>query len=502
MDIFIRIVVTSSTKTHFSIFQLLKDDGLPTNICHRCLYNTELFSQFRAGVHHCERRLQDFVQSLASDASEISNRTEWRLDDIINDQHESSEFYQNDVVVIDPLKCYASSEDEHDDEDDGNDNSREESTGFLPYNEYIRQHPPIAPSPQKPMAMPHNDFGVMKQSPSKMSFEDVRPLRNVCFCKYCEAPFAHRSDCDAHEMSHDRTLPYACNFCQFRCDNQTAYIEHIRQFHDAERPFFCTRCDKHFGRRADLRKHGVSHTGVRPFSCAICKRSFSRKTNVISHMKVHEGNQQQKGQSPTKKLQQPPKVAFGMPPAGYPLPPSAASMGAFPSAYQPYPNQMHQSAHYPEQQNLVYSKCAVKSEPNKIPKLKIKFKLKKPAAGAVKKFDCQTCKKSFKTKRDLDRHSQIHNGMKFQCSLCPKGFARRDKLVRHEKTHANRSKTAALPESAFLPENLKRSHFGGEHKAPPLAATMTLEQQQQHAFKSNQFRPQFYAEYDLSETNN
>lgn len=501
--------MAATIKNAFSLFQLTKDDGLPTNICHRCLYNTELFSQFRAGVHHCERKLQDFVQSLASDANEISNRTEWRLDDILNDQHESSEFYRNDVVVIDPLKCYASSEEELEDDEGGNDNSREESTNFLPYND-MRQHTPIAPIPQKPMAMPHNDFGVMKQSASKLNFEDVRPLRNVCFCKFCEAPFANKNDCDAHEMSHDRTLPYACNFCQFRCDNQTAYIEHIRQLHDAERPFFCTRCDKHFGRRADLRKHGVSHTNLRPFSCPICKKSFLRKTNVISHMKVHEGNQQQKSQPPTKKLQQqqqqlPPKIAFGMPPAGYPLPPSAASMGAFQPAYQPpYPNQMHPSAHYPEQQNLVYSKCAVKSEPNKIPKLKIKFKLKKPtnAAAPVKKFDCQTCKKSFKTKRDLDRHSQIHNGMKFQCSLCPKGFARRDKLVRHEKTHANRSKTAALPESAFLPENLIRSHFGNEHKAAAVSAAMTHEQQQQQAFNSNQFRPQFYAEYDLSETNN
>lgn len=240
-------------------------------------------------------------------------------------------------------------------------------------------------------------------------------------------------------------------------------------------------------------------------------------------MKVHEGNRSQtadftqKTPSPTKKQQQqplPPKVAYGMPPAGYHPPPSAATasmpmpMGAFQPTYQPpYPNQMHQTAHYPEQQNLVYSKCAVKSEPNKIPKLKIKFKLKKPtaAAGAPKKFDCQTCKKSFKTKRDLDRHSQIHNGMKFQCSLCPKGFARRDKLVRHEKTHANRSKTAALPESAFLPENLKRSHFNNEHKASQSTTGMAHQQQQQQqhqAFNSNQFRPQFYAEYDLSETNN
>lgn len=519
-------------------FQLTKDDGLPTNICHRCLYNTEQFAQFRAGVHQCERKLHDFVQSLASDTSEITARSEWCLDDILNDQHESSEFYQNDVVVIDPLQCCDSSDEELDDDirDD------RELADLAAYNE-MRQHLSVATTTMSalphPLAMPSNmNFGAFKQSANKMNYEDARPLRNVCFCKYCEAPFAQRSDCDAHENSHDRLMPYACNFCPFRCDNPTGFIDHIRKFHDPERPFYCSvpRCDKHFGRRADLRKHGVSHTSIRPFGCPICKKSFSRKTNVVSHMKVHEGNRShaqpmdllspQKSQSPTKKLlhhhqqplqQQPPRIAYGLPPAaavGYPSTSMPMQMQmqmpmqmGFQTAYQSYANEIHQSAFPAQQQDVVYSKCAVKSEPNKIPKLKIKMKFKKPAkvAGAVKKFDCLTCKKSFKTKRDLDRHSQIHNGMKFQCSVCQKGFTRRDKMVRHEKTHANRSKTAALPESAFLPENLKRSHFSTEHRTSSFAAGQQIyeqQQQQQQAFQANMFRPQFYAEYDLTETNN
>lgn len=465
---------------------------------------------------------------MASASNEIDNRAEWRLDDILNDQHESSEFYRNNVIVIDPLKCYSS--EEEDDDDNNGDDDQEESIDLPSYNRFANAQHTSTATPavaQKPMTMPSNNFGAFKPSANRMNFEDVRPLRNVCFCKYCEAPFAHRNDCEAHENEHDRILPYACKFCSFLCDNQIRFIEHIRNFHDPERPFYCTQCDKHFGRRADLRKHGVSHTGIRPFACPICKKSFPRKTNVISHMKIHEGSnrlpamdfmQQQKGPTPTKKLQQqqpPPKIAYGLPPAaaGFAYPSSSTMMpmpiDAFQPPYPPYPNQMHPnaSAHFPAQENVVYSKCAMKSEPNKIPKLKIKFKLQKsPNAGAIKKFDCITCKKAFKTKRDLDRHNQIHNGMKFQCSICQKGFTRRDKLVRHEKTHANRSKTAALPESAFLPENLKRSHFVTEQK-PSASSAATAgptheQQQQQHAFNSNIFRPQFYAEYDLSETNN
>lgn len=465
-------------------FQLTIDDGLPTNICHRCLYNTELFSEFREGVHQCERKLQDFVSSLASHSTE-NTRPEWQLDEILHDQQESSEFNQNNVVIIDPLKCYESSDEELDDE---------RITEIQRYSELNTE--PMMTMPIQ-SALPVNNRSTFKP-PNKSSNEEVRPLRNVSFCRYCEAPFILRQDCEAHENTHDPSLPFACNFCPFRCDNQTNHIGHIRQCHDSERPYWCTRCNKHFGRRADLRKHGVSHTGIRPFSCPICGKAFSRKTNVTNHMKVHEGKKARikdstspgKKQSPAKKLQHQ-KVAYGPPPA---------SMEGF----QPFSSQGYPTSQFSPStsENAIYSKCTVKSEPNTIPKLKLKLKLKKKpfqvSATSVRKFECPTCKKTFKTKRDMDRHTQIHNGMKFQCSVCQKGFARRDKLVRHEKIHTNRSKTAALPESAFLPENLKRSHFAAEHRSSP-ATGAAVEKQ---SFTMDTFRPQFYAEYDLSEANN
>lgn len=132
-------------------------------------------------------------------------------------------------------------------------------------------------------------------------------------------------------------------------------------------------CNKHFGRRADLRKHGVSHTGIRPFSYPICGKAFSRKTNVTNHMKVHEGKKGRinkelmspgKSQSPIKKLKHP-KVTFGLP-------------NAFPEGFQSGFPQFPPQSYQPDQfspsgsENAIYSKCAVKSEPNTIPKLKLK----------------------------------------------------------------------------------------------------------------------------------
>lgn len=460
--------------------QLLKDDGLSTNICHRCLYNTELFSEFREGVHQCERKLQDFVLSLASRSVEVTH-TEWHLDDILHDQHESNEFEQNKVVVIDPLKYYESSEEELN-------NDEEESVQIQPLTAFNQQAIPT-PTPYNHMPIPGSNLGVFSPSSKPPKLLDAKPLRNICFCKYCEAAFAQRPDCDEHEKTkHDPIMPHVCNFCPFRCDIQANYISHIKQFHDNERPYFCTQCNKNFGRRADLRKHAVSHTGIRPFLCPICGKTFSRKTNVSNHMKVHDDK---KHATPkdfgNKKSPAKLKNAF--------TPSNQANVGYRSDGF--YPNQGYQIEQLSpsKSENVFYSKCAVKSEPNSIPKLKLK--LTKPIAPVSPGFQCTLCEKTFKTKRDLGRHSQIHTGMKFQCSVCQIGFSRRDKLVRHEKTHKNRSKTAALPESAFLVENLKRgSHFSSEHKSSP--ATGPIEKQ---PFKPD-FRPQFYAEYDLSETNN
>lgn len=456
-----------------------KNDGLPTNICHRCLYNTELFSEFRDGVHQCEQKLQDFILTLASHSSDVTP-TQWNLDDILNDQHESNEFYPNSVVVIDPLKCYVSS----DQESDGNETVEIPRHGSELSNDSLK-------TMSSTITQRDNSRNLLNES-TKFGFEDIRPLRNVSFCKYCEAAFVHRHDCETHQDSHDPIMPHACNFCPFRCANQQDFIGHIKQFHDPIRPYFCTQCNKNFGRRADLRKHAVSHTGIRPFSCPVCGKSFSRKTNVTNHMKVHE-SKKHTNKEPTHRHEKTQLAKSTPTNIGYP------AIDPFQQPYQPYASQSYQMDQFvpPKPENAIYSKCTVKSAPNTIPKLKLKLK-KTVVATTLKKFSCGTCKKSFKTKRDHDRHSQIHTGMKFHCSICQKGFARRDKLVRHEKIHANRNKTAALPESAFLPENLKRSHFSTDHKSSPTISSHI----DKPIFTPDTFRPQFYAEYDLSETNN
>lgn len=62
-----------------------------------------------------------------------------------------------------------------------------------------------------------------------------------------------------------------------------------------------------------------------------------------------------------------------------------------------------------------------------------------------KKYVCQTCHKGFNTKRIMNRHTMIHQGLKFICEEenCTKMFSQRGKLSRHIKNQHNREITSS-----------------------------------------------------------
>ncbi|CAG2060965.1 unnamed protein product [Timema podura] len=57
-----------------------------------------------------------------------------------------------------------------------------------------------------------------------------------------------------------------------------------------------------------------------------------------------------------------------------------------------------------------------------------------------KPFHCDVCEKSFfklsfKIKRILDKHIQIHNGVRFKCEMCGQSYSRKNYLSKHAKSH-------------------------------------------------------------------
>ena len=46
----------------------------------------------------------------------------------------------------------------------------------------------------------------------------------------------------------------------------------------------CSYCEKSFGKKIDLTRHIMLHTGERPFVCRFCAKGFTRKERLKFHI--------------------------------------------------------------------------------------------------------------------------------------------------------------------------------------------------------------------------
>lgn len=161
------------------------------------------------------------------------------------------------VMVVDPTKYYDSSE-EHDDIESVHSNNNE-----------------VVPTVEVPQHVANTN----------------EVLKNIFMCKHCDKAYTRLEDCDYHETKeHDSLNPNKCSLCPQLFGNRNVMIMHIKEFHLSDKPYICVECEKGFGRRSDLKKHTIVHTGVRPYVCPVCHKNFSRNTNLTKHLRIHSGH--------------------------------------------------------------------------------------------------------------------------------------------------------------------------------------------------------------------
>lgn len=191
------------------------------------------------------------------------------------------------VLVVDPTKEYASSTEDDDDGAEDEIGVTDDEMGYENMNNNSNPNDEIDFTESKPMMADQVQHNIPRLHLPVA--ETAEGFKNLFFCQFCDTAYVDQEDCFDHESGHDALNPHQCNFCAFSCASRNTVVAHIKECHEPEKPFICLMCEKRFGRRSDLRKHAIVHTGIRPFGCPVCGKNFSRNTNLTKHLRIHSG---------------------------------------------------------------------------------------------------------------------------------------------------------------------------------------------------------------------
>ncbi|KAM9385903.1 uncharacterized protein KZ484_007500 [Pholidichthys leucotaenia] len=138
-------------------------------------------------------------------------------------------------------------------------------------------------------------------------------------CPRCSKTFSQKEHVKTHMIVHTGEKPYSCSFCPRKFTRNYHLKRHWLVCGGPERDpdphlqpenktsdsletnvsdgnegnvndgkkFSCCACGKRFGRRGNMNRHMMTHTGEKPYSCAVCSENFTRKENLNSHMRIH-----------------------------------------------------------------------------------------------------------------------------------------------------------------------------------------------------------------------
>ncbi|XP_018320837.1 zinc finger protein 84 isoform X2 [Agrilus planipennis] len=217
----------------FIDLQISSGDGLPSLICHRCLYKIELCLEFKQQCFLADATLRQ-VNTLPDK-------------DAVNFFEGNGNGENNVVMVVDPMSL--------DYESEGNTPDRVSND-----NEEFR------------------------------GFENNKKTNGDAFkrhpCSLCNKKFSSSEGLRVHMTLHSLQRPFTCTICGKSFLRKRELDRHLAT-HTGMKPFKCSYCDKRFGRKDKLIRHFQIHNVKREHVCSVCGTSFIRRDGLTHHMKKH-----------------------------------------------------------------------------------------------------------------------------------------------------------------------------------------------------------------------
>lgn len=293
------------------------NDGLPGQICKKCVGSLHNAFQFKKLCEKSDARLRHYLQNL-----EIIQENQIKLQQQVTEQQQQQQQHQQqDFVYVEctPTSVELPNEVRHYEtmQTAGPQQLHQLTYGnsingiqgayplhgiqFQTYNVPVsvnpqntnqllalgQTNPPLQPIISNQVQQNQNDTKVLMKLESKKPPPPVisgsnmfkmpgkfKSADNSRTCQICGKEFASSTKLSRHVKTHSGEMAYRCNFCHKGFSHSGNFKVHIRM-HTDERPYVCGICEKACRQQQDLEKHMRTHTGEKPHVCKECLKAFS-----------------------------------------------------------------------------------------------------------------------------------------------------------------------------------------------------------------------------------
>lgn len=228
----------------------------------------------------------------------------------------------------------------------------------------------------------------------------------------------------------------------------------------------CPVCRKKLGRKQELKRHMLLHTGEKPFSCPVCDKRFIQKSNLKSHIVTHLDSV-----DTIIRFQKPMEASRGEM-EGDEWGSGEGELGSDPQNKltdnlsdsdddEDWAQMMEPSASGSSQQMQTGDDDPDGSSLERISLLLHQALNESKARGKPTEFQCPMCDKIFGRMENLRRHLLVHTGEKaFSCPVCNKQFTLKQHLKLHMVLHTRDQQFAcAVCSKTFIRKDNLRSHM-------------------------------------------
>uniref|UniRef100_A0A1B0GPM3 Uncharacterized protein n=1 Tax=Phlebotomus papatasi TaxID=29031 RepID=A0A1B0GPM3_PHLPP len=265
--------------------QVWQNDGLPDQICTKCVAKLHIAFQFKKLCEKSDARLRHYQANAAESQENVNNPASDFVYVDCQEIEASSAQYENLQQTLSYstsaiLPAYPA-----------------QSLHFQTYAVPTVQIPPLvhpvvtlsssveaidSTKAKKPQEGKQESQMTLAKGKVKIDQEGCRQ------CHVCGKELVSASKLARHLKIHSGEQPYKCKVCLKRFSHSGNYKVHLRM-HTDERPYQCTHCNRACRQLQDLEKHIRTHTGEKPHQCTTCSKKFSTSSNLVAHMRTHSG---------------------------------------------------------------------------------------------------------------------------------------------------------------------------------------------------------------------